>query len=447
MTNSKRKYRLRKKWPVIVFIILSLCMLASGYLYASYLLSPIDPSLVDNSKSVNANDQAIKGRLNFLLLGIDARKGETVSRTDSIILASVDTQSKQAALLSIPRDTRVQIPGHGLDRINAAIAYGGPESTIKIVEKLLGVPVDYYVMTNFNGFKDIVNTLGGVTIDVEKNMYYYDPTDNFLINLKKGVQRMDGNKAIQYVRFRQDALGDISRTQRQQKFLEALAKEMLQPSTIVKLPKLLPQINKNVETNLGVMDMLSLARAGKDLDNMNIVTETLPGNFLDIDGVSYWGVDAQQAKLVVADLFKGEKAASVVQDSPPTAELASKSDISGKLRQVDEDNNKTSSVPVNQEQNAVEEVYKSNTIKPITTKQENLKSDTTEKNDTYPPAKKNEQKISPPLDIDVSITPNTVHAPDKIVDKSPSAVSPETTETPADIKELTNGNSNNTSGG
>ena len=445
MANINRKYRLRKKWP-IVCIVLLFCILGSGgYLYTMYWVSPVFPSNPSNPSNNNDNNnQAVSGRLNFLLMGIDARKGETVSRTDSIILASVDTQSKQASMLSIPRDTRVQIPGHGMDRINAASVYGGPELTIKIVEKLLGIPVDYYVMTNFNGFKDIVDTLGGVTIDVEKNMNYYDPTDNFLINLKKGVQRMDGNKAIQYVRFRMDALGDISRTQRQQKFLEALAKEMLQPSTIVKLPRLLPQINKNVETNLGVMDMLSLAKAGKELENMNIVTETLPGNFTDIDGVSYWGVDAQKAKLVVADLFKGEKAASVVLEGSPTAKVASKSDVSKKLEQAEDDNK--SSVLLNQEQNIVNEVYKPGT-KTDVTKTENVKTDTTKKNVTNSSTKEDEQKISPPLDIDVSITPITVHEPAEIVDKSPDDVPPETAGTSVDIKELNEGNRNNTGGG
>ena len=308
---------------MIIFLALSFCMLGGGYLYAMYWLSPPDFGLIGKGSADN-NSQPFNGRLNLLLLGMDARTGETNSRTDSIIFASIDTQAKQAGMLSIPRDTRVQIPGYGQDKINAASTYGGPELAVKLVENLLGIPVDYYVSTNFSGFKDIVDTLGGVTIDVEKNMHYYDPTDNFLIDLKKGEQRMDGDKAIQYVRFRMDALGDISRTQRQQKFLVALAKEMLQPSTIVKLPKLIPQLNKNVQTNLGLMDMFSLARAGKDLDNMNIVTQTLPGNFLDINGVSYWGVEPEKAKLVVASLLRGEKSGSVVDENQPTTDVAEK---------------------------------------------------------------------------------------------------------------------------
>ena len=429
MSKSNRKYRLKRKWPAIVFIVLSFCMLGGGYLYAMHWLSPITPGLAEPS-SEEDEDQAFKGRLNFLLLGTDARKGETVSRADSIIFASIDTESKQVVMLSIPRDTRVQIPGHDQDRINAANAYGGPKLAAKTVEKLLGIPVDYYVLTNFNGFKDIVDTLGGVTIDVEKNMYYYDPTDNFLINLKKGVQRMDGVKSIQYVRYRNDALGDISRTQRQQKFLEALTKEMLQPSTIVKLPKLLPQINKNVETNLGVMDMLSLVKAGQDLDNMTIITETLPGSFLDIDGVSYWDVDPQEAKLVVANLFKGEKAASVVQESHSTADLASKVDTSTQGKSVASDN-ETISIPINQEQNVVRETYKTETSKNY---------------DVFRPVTNNERKVSTPLDVDVSITSTNVSDPGEKINKDLNVVPPETAETPSDIEEMSS-DSNNTGGG
>jgi LCP family protein required for cell wall assembly len=157
----------------------------------------------------------------------------------------VDTKTKQMSLLSIPRDTRVNIPKYGWDKINAADALGGPELSMKVVSNLLDIPEKYYVQANFNGFKDIVDALGGVTLDVEQNMYHEDETDGgaYEINLKKGVQRLDGDKALQYVRYRDYAMGDIDRTKYQQKFLVALAKEMLQPSTILKLPALVPEIS------------------------------------------------------------------------------------------------------------------------------------------------------------------------------------------------------------
>ncbi|NPV93444.1 MAG: LCP family protein [Firmicutes bacterium] len=239
------------------------------------------------------------GRINILLLGMDARPGEDKARTDTIILASIDRDTKKVALVSIPRDSRVQIPGHGWDKINAAYLIGGPAMTQKIVGDLLGIPVPYYMVTNFQGFQGIVDTLGGVEINVEKRMYYPDEG----IDLKPGLQRLNGKDALGYVRYRYDPLGDITRTERQQKFLTALAKEAVQMKTVTKLPKLIPQLKENVNTNLGFSDMLFLAQVAASIDPSNIATQTLPGDFLNIDGASYWEPDRVKAKTVVAELF------------------------------------------------------------------------------------------------------------------------------------------------
>jgi len=149
--------------------------------------------------------------ITVLLLGTDSRPGETVGRTDTIIVARVDTAENRLSLLSIPRDTRVNIPKHGMDKINSANVYGGPTLTARVVSDLIGMPVQYYALTNWESFKEMVDTLGGITIDVEKRMYYYDRADGpeYIIDLQPGVQRLDGRKALQYVRWRNDALGDI----------------------------------------------------------------------------------------------------------------------------------------------------------------------------------------------------------------------------------------------
>ncbi|MDD4239515.1 MAG: LCP family protein, partial [Desulfotomaculaceae bacterium] len=285
-------------------------------------------------------------RLNVLLLGIDARNGETLARTDTMILASVDTKSKQMSLLSIPRDTRVNIPNHGWDKINCAAELGGPETSMKVVSDLLGIPVKYYVQANFNGFKNIVDVLGGVTLDVDQDMNHEDETDGgvYEINLKKGVQRLDGDKALQYVRFRDYLTGDIERTAHQQKFLVTLAKEMLQPGTILKLPSLVTEINKYVKTNLSVSDMVTLASVGKKLEDGNIVAQTLPGQTLDIDGGSYWGVDPAEAKQMVAKLFNGETVTNVVLTSPLNGQPVS----TGSSSQADQSEDKETSPPTQQ---------------------------------------------------------------------------------------------------
>lgn len=244
------------------------------------------------------------GRFNVLLLGTDARPGEKDARTDTMIVASVDRETKRIALLSIPRDSLVEIPGHGKDKINSANQYGGIETSKNIVEDVLGINIKYWAKTNFSGFQDIIDTLGGVTIDVEKNMRYRDPTDGTNINLRKGVQNLDGKNALDYARFRHDALGDITRTQRQQKLLRALGDELFQSSSIVKLPRLVPQILKAVETNLTLREALDLVAFTKDLETVEIVTQTLPGKFYNNRG-SYWQIDEEKAKLVLNDLLLG----------------------------------------------------------------------------------------------------------------------------------------------
>jgi len=259
-----------------------------------------------------------------LLLGTDARPGEEIARTDSIIVADIisgegtlpaQSGKKQAALLSIPRDTRVNIPGHGMDKINAASFYDGPEKTAEVVSELIGIPVKYYVLTDWQGFEKIVDILGGVTINVEKRMRHNDSIDGpaYAINLYPGEQRLDGRKSLQYVRYRGDALGDISRTQRQLNFLKALAHEIMQPSTVVKLPKLVPEINKSLKTNLSLLQMVKLAEAVRNFEQAEIVTQTLPGQFCNINGGSYWVVEPQKAREVARVLFEEGEIVNVVQ--------------------------------------------------------------------------------------------------------------------------------------
>lgn len=311
--EQKRKRRKLKVLPFVLVCSFLVLVLGVGYVLANqFIFDGKLPGLAENSKDAVED---LPGRMNFLLMGIDAREGETRTRTDSLILVSVDKEKNRIAMISLPRDTRVDIPGHGTDKINAANVYGGPELVMETVSNLTGVKIDNYLMTNVRGFRDIVDALGGVTIDVEKRMYHYDPYDEpdlQRIDLQPGVQLLDGNKALQYVRFRSDALGDVSRTARQQKFLKALAQEMMQPSTITKIPKLVPTINKFLDTNLGISDMITLAQAAKNLNNVEIVTQTMPGKFLNMNGISYWSVEPDQAKMVAESIIRDGKVYEVV---------------------------------------------------------------------------------------------------------------------------------------
>ncbi|HWQ41344.1 MAG TPA: LCP family protein, partial [Desulfosporosinus sp.] len=253
-------------------------------------------------------------RFTVLLVGVDRRPGEkTFSNTDSLLVASINTINGKIALLSIPRDTRVTIAGLGTQKINAAARVGkGLETTTALIEGLTGQRIDGYVLTNFSGFKTIIDILGGVTIAVEKDMYYVtgDAADG-VINLKKGTQRLNGAQALQYARFRNDAFGDISRTARQQAVLKALGKEFMQIKTVPKLPWLIPQISKAVDTNLSVSQLWSLTNVLLHIEKPEISSQTLPGNFLTENNISYWKVDPRKSSVVVKRLFEEGKTSSV----------------------------------------------------------------------------------------------------------------------------------------
>lgn len=315
------RWKLKRRLPFLIFVGACLVLLSGALLVAGELWQKLSPG---SDKTAPESAEAARESLNsftVLLLGVDARPGEEVARTDTIIVAHVEAAEKRLSLLSIPRDTRVYIPGYGMDKINAANVYGGPDLVRKVVSDLVGMPVKYYALTNWEGFRDIVDTLGGVTLEVDKRMYYYDPVDGpeYAIDLHPGLQRLDGKKALQYVRYRNDPLGDITRTERQLKFLKALATEVMQADTLLKLPRLIPQINRSLNTNLGLRQMVTLAQVAKNFDQMEILTQTLPGHFLQLEGVSYWAVDSQQARKVAYNLFKDGQVVKVVDG--PTEEV------------------------------------------------------------------------------------------------------------------------------
>lgn len=255
--------------------------------------------------------------VNVLLMGIDARNAEANSRSDTMILASIDGKNKKAALVWIPRDTRVEVKPAHFDKINSVNYVYGPERACKVVSDLLDTEVDHYVVTNFRGFAKIIDILGGLDFYVESDMYHWDPNPELQINLKKGQQNLDGQAALAYVRFRGVPTADIGRTGIQQKFVKALAEEMLQGKTILKLPQLIPEIVKNIHTNIPMDDIIYMVKMAADFDTHNLITQTLPGySFTDPQsGASYWQADEKIASGIVEALFDG-KTFEVAQARP-----------------------------------------------------------------------------------------------------------------------------------
>ncbi|PAF31474.1 LCP family protein [Paenibacillus sp. 7516] len=248
-------------------------------------------------------------RVNILLLGGDSR-GDDAGRSDSIMVASIDPVSKRAHLFSVLRDTYVNIPGHGKSRLNSSFSYGGPELTKQTVSDLLGIPIQHYIYTDFIGFMALVDAVGGIDIDVEKDMYYTSKADKHMydIDLKKGLQHMDGKTALQYVRFRHDATSDFTRTERQRIFMTELAKKLQSTTSLFKIPEILEAVAPYIETDLSPTQMLKLASLGFDININEVDKQQIPPNKLltnELAGsAQVLGVDKNKLQTFIQNLFE-----------------------------------------------------------------------------------------------------------------------------------------------
>lgn len=199
-----------------------------------------------------------QGTVNVLLVGLDNVDGG--SRTDAIALAIFDADNKAVRVASIPRDSRVQIPGRGWDKINHAYVYGGINLLKSTVVNLTGMAIHYFVMVNYRSFPRIIDLIGGIDIYVEKRLKYTDYSGKLFINISKGQQHMDGKTALEYVRFRHDPLGDIGRVQRQQKFMDIVLAKLKSPAILPRIPALVDEVVSAVDTDLTPLEALKLMR-------------------------------------------------------------------------------------------------------------------------------------------------------------------------------------------
>ena len=243
----------------------------------------------------------LSGKKNIVVMGCDVRKDD-VGRSDTLFVVMLDKSKKNAALLSVPRDTRVKIREHGWDKINAAFAYGGHKLTQETVQDFLGIRLNNYVVVDFQGFEGLVDAVGGVDINVENRMYYYDPYANFEIDLRPGKQHLDGKKAMQYVRYR-DEEGDIGRIRRQQKFMMALYQQIASKNIIAKVPGVSKQIMSMIKTDLSLKEMVELGNVMREMvekDGMKMAM--VPGEPKYIEGISYWIPDIPKMRQQMAEM-------------------------------------------------------------------------------------------------------------------------------------------------
>ena len=263
------------------------------------------PELVERAPDQGISQWNGEDRITILLLGADLSAADGSSRTDTIMLVNIDPRTKSASILSIPRDVKVVIPGYGIDKINAAFALGdynkvqggGAGLMIRTIEANFGIPIHAFVQIDFNGFVEMIDTVGGIYVD---NPYpIHDPSypaENFnfqRIYFPAGWQHLDGEEALIFARTRHQD-GDTSRAARQQQVLLALRDQHLNADLIKRLPQLIVNFGDTVRTDISITDALKLAQLGLDIPRENITQiSAVSALYDDIgdNGIYYMGVD------------------------------------------------------------------------------------------------------------------------------------------------------------
>jgi LCP family protein required for cell wall assembly len=248
----------------------------------------------------------------MLLMGDDARPGETRARSDTLILTRVDPKARTVQMISIMRDSRVPIPGFGTTKINAAYFDGGPELAMKTVSALTGLPITKFLVVNFTGFESIVNAMGGVWLNVPEKINGVPngetPTAWDLKNriIKQGYQKLNGMQALTFVRARhQFASQDYQRVKDQQMFLKALAKQALQVSKVFSAQQMLNAVADNIRTNMSLSELAGLALQMQGMKSGDLQTETAPSAPAYVNGVAYVVIDQTKFGLMLDKFRQG----------------------------------------------------------------------------------------------------------------------------------------------
>lgn len=344
--KKNRQQRLLKKYFTIVGLIVCIFLFGSTvFLLGASALNHGGGTKAGKGRRVKVGNETQpetadaapgENKINVVVFGVD----EDGYRTDVIFVVCFDTVDKSISLVSLPRDTKVTMtdeiiaglnerdryyPSGGVCKLNEVHAYAGDgyrnEYSMLQIEELLGIELDHYVKINLNGFRALVDAIGGVDIEVPQDMYYEDPEQGLYINLKEGMQHLDGAKAEGLVRYREGyAQKDLARIQMQQTFLKTLLKKMVSTKTILdNLPSLIYTAFKYVETDVSVGDALKYAKYLKDINMDNVTMETIPG-----EGGSYFTVDTEGLKeLVDRVFFDAEEEPEPEPDAPEEETLPS----------------------------------------------------------------------------------------------------------------------------
>ena len=297
----------RKKLNPILTVLLLLLILAGG-VWCGHTVTTL--LLPDPQENLSDAQKEMLNNINILVLGCDEREGERLARADVIMVATIRPNDKEVSLFSIPRDTRVTIEGHGKDKINHAMAYGGVPLITDSVELLLGIQIDHAVKVNFDGFINVIDALGGVNIDVPERMY--KPLE--AIDLLPGYQTLYGEDALAFVRWRGDGTGDYGRIARQQQFISALTDKVKNMSMKQAL-NVLDAVMDSIETDMSVREMTSYATNLVGLSADKLHTYSFVGGSVMINGVSYVEPDMAAIQEIVDKMQHGEPAPVAPEDA------------------------------------------------------------------------------------------------------------------------------------
>ena len=241
--------------------------------------------------------------MNILVLGSDNSGGAAAGNSDTMMVIHVDQADNFVSILSIPRDLWVDVPGHGMQKINAALIEGGAALAITTVQNVTGIDLNQYLELDFQAFVDMTNALGGVYVDVDRRYYNDDPTWS-LIKLSPGYQLLNGQQALSYVRFRHDQNLDFGRMARQQRFLQDLRQQAMSWNNLMfRLPGLVGALFKNVATTLTSGDVLRLAYWGVKLDGGRIKQVVMTGSTPTIAGQDVVEISPSALRTYVTDFL------------------------------------------------------------------------------------------------------------------------------------------------
>ncbi|WP_445613112.1 LCP family protein [Geobacillus sp. YF-1] len=322
-TRKRKKKKRLRRFVLLLFLLLIGGVGAFGYNIYSETKKASD-KIYEALKPPGSRKDHIEMRkdpFTVLLVGVENQYHDEKGRSDVVMLLTVNPKTNKVYLLSIPRDTRVYIPSEGRkDKITHSYSYGGIQSTMEAVNKLIDVPIDYYVTTDFEGFEKIVDSLGGVTVDVPFTFKAQLTGSLKWHTFHKGKQELNGNEALAYVRMRKsDPRGDFGRNERQKQVIRAIIDKSTSITSLPKLDDVIADLGDHVRTNIPPSDLLSFIYVYQKMKNADVENLHLKGYDETINGVYYYIPDEQSVSSINETLRQALETSNVSltrNDSP-----------------------------------------------------------------------------------------------------------------------------------